>query len=243
MTPTRKVTVITAYPLLGTAHGDEGNARVLRHRAALRGVEVAAETVYSGPLPTADIYLIGGEGGADLPDLAQALAALPDAVADGAVVLGVNAGYQVLGEVYPTPGGASHPGLGLLPVRTSAGRYVEGPVVTLPNRALGLPAMSGYECHATRTELDDGALPLTALRLGVGNGGRPPSDGALRGRVVGTYLHGPVLARNPELADLLLGWALGTPLEAAQPGYADAARAQRIAEDLADQTGWAGARH
>jgi hypothetical protein len=98
--------------------------------------------------------------------------------------------------------------------------------------------MSAYESHFGTTTLGPDAEPFCELELGHGNDGR--TDGALAGHVVGTYLNGPLLARNADLADLLLGWALGTPLEPADATTSDALRAQRIAEDLADPTGWGG---
>jgi hypothetical protein len=113
-------------------------------------------------------------------------------------------------------------------------------VITRPNHHTGLPAMSGFESHHGRTELDSGVEPLAEIELGVGNGTAPATDGAVAGSAVGTYLHGPVLARNPELADLLLGCTLGRDLEPLPPGSAEALRAQRIAEDRRDATGWGG---
>ena len=71
----------------------------------------------------------------------------------------------------------------------------------------------------------------------------PRHDGAVSGRVVGTYLHGPVLARNPELADVLLSWATGRELDPLPPGWGERVRAQRIAEDLADPSGWGGVKY
>jgi CobQ-like glutamine amidotransferase family enzyme len=107
--------------------------------------------------------------------------------------------------------------------------------VTLPGGALGMPAMSGYESHVARAELGPDATALAQLEIGVGNG--DGTDGAVTGRVVGTWLHGPVLARNPELADTLLGWAVETPLPPLAPGFAAAVRAQRITEDRAAAAG------
>ena len=94
---------------------------------------------------------------------------------------------------------------------------------------LELVELTGFENHGGRTALGADALPLAQVRVGVGNGGGDGTEGALAGRIVGTYLHGPVLARNPALADLLLGWALGVaefrPLDDAA---AESLRAERI---------------
>src|SRR5262249_26519367 len=153
---TAQLTIANLYPLCMSALGDEGNAKVLRHRAEQRGVSASIVTTYAGPLPRADIYLIGGGWHPEQPRIVELLGG-PDGlarpVADGAVVLGINAGFQVLGEWFDTPDGTRHAGLGLLGVRTSFAPLVEGRVVTLPNTALRLPALSGFECHPARTEL------------------------------------------------------------------------------------------
>jgi lipid II isoglutaminyl synthase (glutamine-hydrolysing) len=243
----KALTIAVVHPLLSTAQGDEGNARVLRHRAALRGVLAIVITSHGDlPLPAADIYLLGGLPSTDQPALVDTVrrgGVLAGAVGDGAAILAVNAGLEVLGEAYQDADGVVRPGLGLLDIRGTRALLAEGPVVTAPNPALGLPAMSGYECHTGRIVRGAGVAPLAELELGVGNGDEPRADGVVDGRVIGTYLHGPVLARNPELADLVLGWVLGGPLQPAESGYAVVVRAQRIAEDRMDRSGWAGARH
>lgn len=331
---TAQLTIANLYPLCTTAAGDEGNARALRQRAEMRGITASIATAYAGKLPPADIYLIGGCWHPELPRIVELLGGpdgLARAVANGAVVFGVDAGFQVLGEWFDTPDGTRHAGLGLLGARTTYAPLVEGPVRTLPNTALGLPAISGYECHRSHTELDADVEPLARLDFGTGNGvpsrsrsarasgvaaisrgsrtnagshgsipnepdmaavvraraaanaharahgsggprtttlagpnggsatgareggprgsgagtsgsyateeygnsahaaahlahgsnhalhgGTHPSiaaDGAVVGHVIGTYLHGPVLESNPELADLLVGWALDRVLE------------------------------
>jgi CobQ-like glutamine amidotransferase family enzyme len=246
----QRLAILNAFPLLSQAQGDEGNARVLAYRAGLRGIEATVASFHDpGPLPPADLYVVGGLEDEEHTELATRLRAgeLADRVREGAAVLAVNAGYQVLGRRFQAAAGVHYDGLGLLDVVSTWGDLAEGPVVTRPNPALGLPVMSGYECHHGRTELGPGLRPLAPLELGVGNGDGDDdavaAEGAVWGRVVGTYLHGPVLARNPELADLLLAWALGRRLEPAAAGRAGELREQRIAEDRADRTGWGGQVH
>ena len=108
------------YPLSTAVQGDEGNARVLAHRARLRGIETVVTTVHDGPVPAADILLLGGVDDAGMPGLRNRLDAggLTGRVADGAVVLAVNAAYQVLGHEYATPDGGRHDGLGVLDVHS-----------------------------------------------------------------------------------------------------------------------------
>lgn len=231
------------YPLSTAVQGDEGNARVLAHRARLRGIETVVTTVHDGPVPAADILLLGGVDDAGMPRLRNRLDAggLAGRVAGGAVVLAVNAAYQVLGHEYATPDGRRHDGLGVLDVRSErSGSLLASPVITRARPDLGLPAMSAYESHHGTSTLGPDAEPFVELELGTGNGNGRRTDGARRTNVIGTYLNGPLLARNAELADLLLGWALGAPLEPAAAPTADALRAQRIAEDHLDPSGWGG---
>jgi CobQ-like glutamine amidotransferase family enzyme len=227
--------IVSVHPLFTGAQGDEGNARVLRHRAVARGIAATVLTVHGDDrLPAADLYLIGGVDQYGQVELAQRLrgeGGLRRAVGRGAVAFGVGAGYQVLGEWFSTPEGARHPGAELLDVRCTHADAVHGPAVTLSGGALGMPAMSGYEAHTARAELGPDAAALARLELGVGNG--DGTDGAVTGRVVGSWLHGPVLARNPELADALLAWAVDGPLPPLAPGFAAAVRAQRLTEDRA----------
>ena len=217
--------------LLGT-YGDRGNAIVLGHRARLRGfapevVEISAGTAVPADC---DIYLLGGG-----EDLAQHEAtdqlrrgdALSRAVDRGAAVLAVCAGLQVLGHHTRSADGTVHEGLGVLDVTTDPlPRRAIGEVLTEPNTELGLPALTGFENHRGGTRLGPSAAPLGTLLRGHGNG--DGTEGAVQGRVVGTYLHGPALARNPDLADLLLSWVVGRPLEPVELPSVDELREARI---------------
>jgi CobQ-like glutamine amidotransferase family enzyme len=207
------LTIAVVYPdLLGT-YGDGGNAVVLGRRAVWRGLE--AEVVQApsdAPLPDADIYTLGG--GEDGPQVRAAEGLVADgtlvrAVGRGAVVLAVCAGYQIVGRSFPTAERQPRPGVALLDVTTTkvAGPRAVGEVLADPEGLPGLGVLTGFENHSGHTTLGPGVRALGRVRAGVGNG--DGSEGAWSGRVVGTYLHGPVLARNPALADLLLAWALG----------------------------------
>jgi lipid II isoglutaminyl synthase (glutamine-hydrolysing) len=216
--------VVVVHPeLLGT-YGDGGNATILVNRARWRGLPAELVIAPAGlELPDdGDIYCLGG--GEDGPQSRSAEqlhdSPLRRVVARGAVVFAVCAGYQILGHAFPGPGGRLVEGLSLLDVtteRSSSARMVgEVAVECGPDSPLGAgPVLSGFENHAGRTLLGPDAVPLGRVLRGHGNGAGS-CDGALSGRVLGTYLHGPVLARNPELADALLSMALGrqlTPLE------------------------------
>jgi lipid II isoglutaminyl synthase (glutamine-hydrolysing) len=212
----RDSTVVIASLLpdvLGT-YGDGGNAQVLARRLTWRGVTATVVPVTSGvAVPaSADVYLLGG--GEDHAQVAaserlRASGRITGAVARGAVVFGVCAGLQLLGEWFTDWHGRRHAGLGLLDARTDRLRSrAVGEVVAEPLR-LGATStltdlLTGFENHGGRTTLGPEAAPLGRVTRGVGNGDGGV-EGAVGGRVVGTYLHGPVLARNPALADALLG--------------------------------------
>jgi CobQ-like glutamine amidotransferase family enzyme len=230
----RALAIALLFPnLLGT-YGDGGNAVVLRKRLEWRGIDATIVTVDAGdPVPdSCDIYLLGG--GEDGPQT-QAARELGQqgpvhrAVAKGAVVFAVCAGMQIVGHHFPDNEGRTVTGLGLLDcetVRTDEPRAVGELLVEADPRLPGLGRLTGFENHGGRTRLGPEATSIGPVGAGVGNGdgseGVRPVDLA-RGKVLGTYLHGPALARNPKLADLLLAWALDTTIDELAP-LADADR-------------------
>jgi len=222
--------------LLGT-YGDAGNAVVLAQRLRWRGRP--AEVVPLGigaQIPDSIRVLVLG-GGEDRSQLAllddrPLLDQLLAAVDRGASVLGVCAGLQILGEGFAGSDDVTHRGLGLLDCTTDRleQRAVGECVIEAAAGSLsaGAALLTGFENHLGRTILGPGATPLGRVTVGVGNGdGR---DGAIStsGRIIGTYLHGPVLARNPILADRLLEAAVGE-LEPLPVPVVDRLRAERIA--------------
>lgn len=218
--------------VLGT-YGDSGNATVLQKRLEWRGIEAEVRPVRLGePVPSGlDLYLLGGG-----EDDAQALAAdhlrkhpgLQRGVANGAVVLGVCAGLQVLGTKFSAINGVTHHGLGLLDVTTepAATRAVSELVASSGDRLGGEP-LTGFENHLGHSALGASSTPLGWVLRGTGNG--DGTEGAVTGKVVATYLHGPVLARNPALADLLLGWLVGHPLPPLDLAEVARLRTERLA--------------
>src|SRR5215472_17488187 len=213
MSPTRPLRLVWIYPDLLSTYGDRGNLLVLERRARLRGMPVEIIEVNSDqPVPRGgDIYLMGG--GEDLPQVlaARRLRAdggLAEAVGNGAVVFAVCAGYQMLGLEFGGADSTPMPGLGLLDIRSGRGeRRAVGEIVADVDPALNVPRLTGFENHQGVTHLGPGARPLARTALGTGNG--DGTEGAYSGRVLGSYLHGPALVRNPGLADLLLFWASG----------------------------------
>ncbi len=152
---------------------------------------------------------------------------------------------RILGRSFPAADGTLRTGLGLLDARTIKGsRRAVGEVLSdagqgpdMPPGGPPLEQLTGFENHAGVTMLGPKAQPLGRLVAGVGNG--DGTEGAVSGRVVGTYLHGPVLARNPALADLLLGWALRGSMSLAplDDHLIDQLRAERLSATVG-RRGW-----
>ncbi|WP_436789170.1 type 1 glutamine amidotransferase [Yinghuangia sp. YIM S10712] len=231
-----KLRLVWIYPDLLSTYGDQGNVLIVERRALMRGIEVERVDVRSDqPVPTSgDIYLIGG--GEDRP---QRLAAerlrkdpgLGQAVARGATLLAVCAGYQIIGHEFVDDLDRVEPGLGLLDVKSGrgpAGRRCVGEVLADVDPELALPPLSGFENHQGVTHIGPGAKALGRVTAGFGNGTDDGTEGAYAGRVLGTYLHGPVMSRNPALADLLLTWATGVPLTPLEDRWHEQLRAERL---------------
>ena len=196
--------------LLGT-YGDRGNAEVLAFRAKFHGITTEIiDVTYFDKLPTnGGIYLMGGaEDAAQLLSL-DALRRDKDfsrVIEGGAVLLGVCAGYQLLGNNFYANSKNSE-GLGLLNIESVPGdkRFVGD--IKVKSSIIGVE-LTGFENHAGKTILGTGIEPFGRIIVGAGNGDHK-FDGAIAGNIFGTYMHGPVLARNPEFADLLLCRATG----------------------------------
>jgi CobQ-like glutamine amidotransferase family enzyme len=212
-----KIRVAHLYPDYLNIYADRGNIAVLEQRAGWRGHELDVHSVSVGDAVRPgdyDLLYIGGGQDREQALVAQDLVAKRDgviaAVADGVAVLAVCGGYQLLGRSYRGFHGEDLPGIGLLPLETVAGeRRMIGDVLLECELAPGLRrTLAGFENHAGRTRLDPGAEPLGRVVAGFGNDGESGHEGCRVGRVVGTYLHGPLLPRNPWFADWVLAQAL-----------------------------------
>lgn len=200
--------------VMGT-YGDGGNALVLRQRLLLRGIPAEiVEITLADPVPESlDLYTLGGA-----EDYAQRLATrhlvkhpgLQRAAERGAPVLAICAAVQVLGHWYETSAGERVDGVGMLDATTSpqAARTI-GELATRPLLAGLTERLTGFENHRGGTVLGPSASPLGAVVKGAGNRSGDGFDGVVQGSVIATYMHGPCLARNPQLADLLLGSVVG----------------------------------
>lgn len=207
------VRITHLYPDLMSIYGDRGNVLALAQRARWRGITAEIREHQAGDVldpDWADLYFFGGG-----QDVGQDVVsrdfqgptgdALRRSLGGGAAVLSVCGGYQLLGREYVPAEGPSIPGLGVLDVTTRAGekRFVNNLLAEAPQGTL-----IGFENHSGRTYLGADAKPLATVLVGHGNNGEDKTEGAVQGKIVGTYCHGSVLPKNPWLADLLLGWAL-----------------------------------
>jgi CobQ-like glutamine amidotransferase family enzyme len=212
-----RVRIAHLYPEYLNIYADRGNIAVFDRRAALRGHELEVTPVSLGdelrPGEHDLLYIGGGqdrEQALIAPDLAAKGSAIEAAIDGGAALLAVCGGYQLLGRGYLDTQGVQQPGVGLFPHETVAGeRRMIGDVLLecdfLPGERRTL---AGFENHAGRTRLDPGAEPLGRVLAGFGNDGESGYEGIRVGSAIGTYLHGPLLPRNPWLADWLLEQAL-----------------------------------
>jgi len=212
-----RIAVAHLYPDYLNIYADRGNIAVLTRRAALRGHALHVTGIEPGdPLDASAFDLVYVGGGQDreqaliAPDLERRGAAIAAAVQTGTAVLAVCGGYQLLGRGYRGRDGSWMPGAGVLPLETVAGeRRLIGDVLLEADLGNGVTIpVAGFENHAGRTLLDAGATPLGRVVAGHGNDGTSGFEGCRVGAAIGTYLHGPLLPRNPELADWLLSRAL-----------------------------------
>jgi CobQ-like glutamine amidotransferase family enzyme len=238
----RTLRVCALYPELMNIYADRGNLLLLERRCAWRGIgfRVVAAGLGDAIDPDAhDLFYIGGAQDRDQALCAQDMVdtkrdALHAAVGAGKVVLAVCGGYQLLGNFYEL-GDERIPGVGLVDVHTireDGPRLIGNVAVEVRLPGLDGPrVLAGFENHGGRTYLGDGEQPLGRVLKGHGNTGASGFEGVLRGHVVGTYLHGPLLPKNAWFADWLIATALAmdhrlAPLDDAleDAAHADARR-------------------
>jgi len=210
--------LLALYPDQMNIYADRGNILFLRHRCEWRGITFSYAA--AGPGDRLDpgahdlIYIGGGQDrdqrvvAVDLVDTKRQ--DLTSAVDDGAVLLAVCGGYQLLGHSYQL-GEERIAGLGLADLETvrEPGERLIGNVAIEADLGTGPQLIAGFENHGGRTYLGDDAQPLGKVVKGFGNNGRDGLEGVRRDNLIGTYLHGPLLPKNAWLADRLIQLALG----------------------------------
>ncbi|MCU1619468.1 MAG: CobB/CobQ domain protein glutamine amidotransferase [Modestobacter sp.] len=218
--------------VLGT-YSDGGNVTVLAQRLRWRQIPVEICTVAAGDVPPADcdLYVLGGgEDGAQVfaADWLRRHSRLRATLEERAVTMVVCAGLQVLGRWMQDTAGRRHPGADVLDLTTKAGRRRAIGEVVSRCAIPGVGTLTGFENHRGVTTLGGGLRPLAEVVRGVGNGAGDHGDGVLTSTVVGTYLHGPVLARNPALADAVLSMVTGRALPSLELQDQEAVRRLRL---------------
>ena len=209
--------LLTLYPEQMNIYADRGNILFLRRRCEWRGI--GFESAVAGPGdpidPGAhDLIYVGGGQDRDQRIVATDMVAtkrdgLASAAADGAVVLAVCGGYQLLGHSYQL-GDERIAGLAIADLETvrSEGPRLIGNIAIEAELGAGPMTLAGFENHGGRTHLGPGAVPLGRVLHGHGNNGEDGYEGVHQGNLIGTYMHGPLLPKNAALADRLIQLAL-----------------------------------
>lgn len=232
----KPVEIVLIYQSLLGIYGDRGNAMVLHKRLEWRGIDSTLTLVEPGDTvpSTGSVYLLGGGEDAAQVSAVRGLKSdghIFDAVDRGAVLFAVCAGYQIVGNSF-TVGENDDviEGLGLIDADTRRGDVrAVGEILTHWTKPDGTTSLiTGFENHGGFTRLGPNAKPLATVEIGIGNA-NDGTEGATQGTVIGTYPHGPILARNPELADHILQLALGQELSPLADRELDELRRQRIA--------------
>lgn len=207
-----KLNICHLYPDLLDLYGDRGNILALAARCRWRGIEPVIQQASLGEdldFMGMDILFVGGgsdrEQGLLVQDLMRREEQLRNAIENGLVVLAICGGYQMLGKYYQMASGEKIQCLGIIDIWTIAGekRLIGNVVVEIDGKTL-----VGFENHSGKTYLGEGVTPLGKVLFGHGNNGEDREEGVRYHNVFGTYLHGPLLPKNPRLADLLLELAL-----------------------------------
>ncbi len=215
------IKIVHLYPDLLNLYGDRGNIACMQKRLEWRGIRADIETCtnkdHSIDLKSADIIFVGGGSDREQEIVCNLLLKKKDElktyVESGGVLVAVCGGYQLLGKYYKTAA-TKIEGLDILDIYTDSGdtRLISN--VVLECDKFDMPIV-GFENHAGRTYLGEGVTPLGKVRYGNGNTGDSGYEGVLYKNVIATYLHGPLLPKNPQLCDYILLRAL----ERKYPGF------------------------
>ena len=236
-----EVRIAHLYPSLMNIYADRGNIITLSQRCRWRGIGVRVDDFGPEEVPQwrdYDFFYLGGgqdrEQQLVARDLAGKGAGLIEAVEGGAALLAICGGYQLLGEYYRTGAGDTMEGIGLFKAHTVAGsRRCIGNVVIEAELGGRKFKLAGFENHSGKTFLAAGQQPLGRVVSGYGNNAQDGTEGIVYRGAIGTYMHGPLLPKNPGLTDFLLRLALrrrrgDVALDTLDDNLEDAARAVAI---------------
>lgn len=207
-----KLTIGHLYPDLLNLYGDRGNIQCLMKRCLWRGIEaetIAFELDDNIDFSNLDIVLLGGGSDREQMLVCEKLKEIQkdfkDYVEQDGVVIAICGGYQLLGNYYRTDMGTIE-GLSLVDMYTEQGedRLIDN--IVLQSELFDMPIV-GFENHGGRTFIGENK-PLGKVLCGSGNDGKSGYEGVVYKNVIGTYLHGPLLPKNPQLADELILRAL-----------------------------------
>lgn len=207
----KKVHLVHLYPHDMNIYGDTGNRIVLENRLRWRGIDFKTTLVNQGDSMPYDADIIIGGGGQDKgqlaveKDLLSKSKTLHSMSSDGVVMLMICGMYQLFGDAFITKDKSMIKGIGILPMHTEAGEERMIGNITVETE---FGKVIGYENHSGKSWLHEGCLQLGKVVKGYGNNGEDRSEGARVNNIFGSYLHGPILSKNPILADGLLGLAL-----------------------------------
>lgn len=207
-----KIKILHLYPKEMNLYGDRGNILALEKRATWRGIKVEVVPYEPGAKIPSDINLIFGGGGQDSSqsliekDLQKIAPRLKELIENGVPALVICGLYQLFGNFFETKDGDRIEGAHILNLSTKAGE--ERLIGNIVIDSLEFGEIVGYENHSGLTSLGEGVVAFGNTIVGYGNNGEDKTEGARYKNCIGTYLHGPILPKNPAIADFLIERAL-----------------------------------
>lgn len=230
-----ELNILELYPKDMNIYGDSGNVLVLKKRAEKRNISVNILSYNIGDSFPKNVDIVVAGGGQDSgqekvnKDLLKIKDKLKKLAENYTPMLLICGSYQLFGNYFRTNEGKVLKGIGILNAYTEAtNERMVGNIIT---ESVPFGEIIGYENHSGKTTLEGDTLPLGLVKLGAGNNGEDSTEGARYKNVVGTYLHGSLLPKNPRIADFLISEAMAkkypddfTKLKALDDSLADKAR-------------------
>lgn len=204
-----EITIHHFYPDLLNTYGDIGNILAIKNRCKKRCIDVHVNNIHLNDTPTlnkGDIVFIGGgqdfEQSLVTKDLLSKKEMLKDFIENDGVTLCICGGYQLMGKSYTTVDGKTLEGLNILNIETISSDIRKIGNIIIKNENFN-ETYVGFENHAGKTYIND-HTPLGTCLIGCGNNGEDKTEGVIYKNLIGTYIHGPLLPKNPELTDRII---------------------------------------